>query len=310
MEAKQNKPEKLFRFFPPEASDFFASKKLWFSSFTDFNDPFEMMPRYDENIESGIIEHAKRAYAFLPPTENIGWPEFLRRYKKGVLETHGENLECVPEVFKKKWSELFGILCLVGNPNGQNNLHMWGHYAKGHSGFVVEFDPNHKIFQIEGQMELFGEVKYSPHRPAFKAGVHNLSFMKGMEWKEENEYRLIKVVTNLQLGERVWNNGTVNVKKQWYFDLPTDLVLRVYFGCRMPDSKREEMIKSLETSEWNNIEPFVMRIHRENYELERIPLKEWKPMSKETKEQVEKDWDASLAKYVDESERQWIKKGR
>jgi hypothetical protein len=115
------------------------------------------------------------------------------------------------------------------------------------------------------------------------------------------------IVTNLQLGEHA-SNGTV--KKQWYIDLPTDLVLRVYFGCRMPDSKREEVIKALESAEWNKVEPFVMRIHRTNYELEPIPLKEWKPMSQKAKEQVEKDWDASLEKRINESDLQWIQKGR
>jgi len=308
MAMEQRKPEKLFRFFPPEASDFFSSKKLWFSSFKDFNDPFEMLPCYDDDIEAGITEHAKKDYAFLSPSENISWNEFKRHYKKRVFEFGREELECVPEVIQKKWSELFGIICLVGNPNGHNNLLMWGHYAKGHSGFVVEFDPKHKLFQIDGQMEIFGEVEYSPHRPAFKVGVQNAILMKGMDWKDESEYRLIKTVTNLQPGERVWKGGTI--KKQWYLDLPTDLVLRVYFGCRMLDSKREEMIKSLESAEWNNVEPFVMRIHRTNYEIEPIPLKEWKPMSQEAKEQIEKKWEASLAKYVNESDRQWIKKGQ
>jgi hypothetical protein len=33
-------------------------------------------------------------------------------------------------------------------------------------------------------------------------------------------------------------------------------------------------------------------------------------MSQEAKEQIEKKWEASLAKYVNESDRQWIKKGQ
>jgi hypothetical protein len=51
---EQIKPKKLFRFFPPEASDLFSSKKLWFSAITDFNDPFEALPNFDNEIRSNV----------------------------------------------------------------------------------------------------------------------------------------------------------------------------------------------------------------------------------------------------------------
>jgi len=299
---EQRKPEKLFRFFPPEASDFLSSKKLWFSSFTDFNDPFEMMPNFENHVQTKITEAIKRDFAFQNPSQDISWPEFLRRNKEETIKLNKEYIDCGPEVFKRRWSELFGVICFVGNPAGIKNLLMWGHYTKGHTGFVVELDPNHKLFQTDGE---FGKVDYSPQRPAYELGFQKVAMQKGEEWKIEEEYRLIKAVTSLKPGQRVRNDGT---KKQWCLDLPTDLVLRVYFGCRMPDSRREEMIKNLESAEWQKVEPFVMRIHRKDYDIEPIPLKEWKPVSAKVKERIEKEWDASLPKYVGESELQWIKK--
>jgi hypothetical protein len=304
---EQCKLKKLFRFFPPEASDFFASKKLWFSSFTDFNDPFEMMPNFENHVQTRIEEAAKKEFAFQDPSRKISWLEFLRRYKEEIVKLDREYIDCGPEVFKKKWSELFGVTCFVGNPEGLKNQLMWGHYTKGHSGFVVEFNPNHKLFQND-KPELFRKVEYPPQRPDYKLGFEKVATLKGEEWKIEEEYRLIKAVTNLQPGQRVWNDGTI--KKQWYLDLPTDSVLRIYFGCRMLDSKRDEMIRTLEAAEWGKVEPFVMRIHRTDYRIEPIPLKDWKPVSKKVKERIEKEWDTSLAKYVSESELQWIQNGR
>ncbi len=266
------------------------------------------MPNFEKLVQTRITEAAKKEFAFLKSSQNVGWLEFLRRYKEETVELNKEYIDCGPEVFKKRWSELFGVICFVANPQGLKNLSMWGHYTKGHSGFVVEFDPSHKLFQVDGKFELFGKVDYPPQRPAYDLGFEKVAMLKGEEWKNEEEYRLIKAVTNLQPGERLWNDGTV--KKQWYLDLPTDLVLRVYFGCKMLDSKRDEMIKPLALAEWKKVEPFVMQIHRTDYEIDPIPLKEWRPTSAKVKERIEKEWDASLAKYVGESELQWIKKGR
>jgi hypothetical protein len=38
--------QKIFRFFSPKDSDFFYSKRLWFSAVEYFNDPFEALPSY------------------------------------------------------------------------------------------------------------------------------------------------------------------------------------------------------------------------------------------------------------------------
>jgi hypothetical protein len=61
----QIRPDRLFRYFPPDASDFFSAKKLWFSTLKDLNDPFDALPRFDVLIESERQHSIKMEHAFL-----------------------------------------------------------------------------------------------------------------------------------------------------------------------------------------------------------------------------------------------------
>jgi hypothetical protein len=51
-----------------------------------------------------------------------------------------------------------------------------------------------------------------------------------------------------------------------------------------------------------------MCVHRSDYAVDPIPLKDWKPMSPESKIAFEKAWNAVLKKYLDEAELQHIGK--
>jgi hypothetical protein len=72
----KKRPERIFRYFPTEASDFFAAKKFWLSSLKDYNDPFDAFPRFDLLLEGQFNHLIKAEYAFSPPQVNctyLGW---------------------------------------------------------------------------------------------------------------------------------------------------------------------------------------------------------------------------------------------
>jgi hypothetical protein len=78
----QTQPERLFRYFPPDASDFFSAKKLWFSALKDYNDPFDALPRFDILLESQRQRGIKMEYAFLPPQVKCDWPTFNKEMNR------------------------------------------------------------------------------------------------------------------------------------------------------------------------------------------------------------------------------------
>lgn len=260
------RPKRLFRYFDPAASDIFAQGKLWFSAAKEFNDIFEFVPRYDQLVNSQV-EHAvsmEFAFSFMKPGPQLGWREFKRVLAPAAQMVLTENLEVLPEAAQRKFSEHFGITCFC--ENGESVL-MWGHYTRCHQGFVVEFNPSHPMFDPK---EL-GKIEYSVSRPfADEKDYRKLLLTKSVEWAYEEEHRLIKPFHQLALGKR--RDG----KEKHFMPLPVEAVSAVYFGFRMQDSTRDELLKSLAVPSAKHIKAHVMRLHRTDYKVVPILWDEWK----------------------------------
>ncbi len=256
--------KRLFRYFPPEASDIVVEQKLWFSAARDFNDIFEVVPRYDQLLTDTLHQQFKRNFAFLDPSIPIDWLKYQKAMAPVYKRLIDESLETVPEGFQDKFSEHFGINCFCENGH---SLLMWGHYTNCHHGFVVEFDPEHPLFSIKE----FGKVEYSATRPFVEASEYwKIPLTKSPEWAYEQEHRLIKPLHELALGKR--RDG----KQKHFTPLPLDAIKGVYLGCRISLNVREELLNSLCCPEGKHIEKFIMRLHPINYELVPIPWDEWR----------------------------------
>src|SRR5258706_13751942 len=108
-----SQPARLYRYFIPEASDLFASEKLWVSAATDFNDVFELVPRYDKLLKEGYLSGLEKSYAFLPPGINVSWPEYKAPMLKLMEKTIAEDHDVLPDGFQKKFTEHYGIICFA-----------------------------------------------------------------------------------------------------------------------------------------------------------------------------------------------------
>src|ERR1035437_3312152 len=276
----QKRPERLFRYFPAEASNFFAAKKLWLSSLKDYNDPFDAFPGFDLLVEGQFNHSMKIEYAFLPPQVNCTFTDF-----KKTLESHrefstfkAEGIEATAEKFRDLADNCFRIVCFSER---LDELLMWAHYTFSHKGFVVEFNPKHQIFAND-EFELVDYPK-TEERPKIKfdgqseAELIKMLFVKSSHWNYEREWRLAMSVGNssLKIGKRR------DEKELNYLELPTDAILRLYLGWQMPEDNRNELISSLGHDEWKHVEKFVMCPDKTKYAIQPIPWEQWqkKPTS-------------------------------
>jgi Protein of unknown function (DUF2971) len=276
---QQVKPERLFRFFSPnDSEDFFSSRRLWFSAVEHFNDPFEFMPSYDKLLRN---------------TEN-----------------YEEAIRLFPDRIQREFGKGFGVVCFIGNSKGLDRQLMWAHYAKNHRGFAVEFDPNHKLFQTNDGSSSFRKITYlSERKQMIRMDVQSTAFEKSLEWKHEEEFRLIMAVDRLEAGERELKSENGQIIKKWsqrYFSFTTDLVRNIYLGCRMADSEIEKIRETLKHFEWGKIGKFAMRIHKTDYAIEQQQLSEWKPVSHQVKDKIESNFDKTSKKCFTESEREML----
>jgi len=282
----QTRPERLFRYFPSAASDLFGAKKLWFSAVRDYNDPFDAVPRFDRMLQ-GQSEHAiPLEYAFLPPHASWDWPDFKKTMSHDAVALNLELAEAVSEKHVQLVSERIRSVCFFSG--SIDKLLMWSHYASSHTGFVVEFDPKHRLFTTDE----FGEVHYANERPGVESTASDdlgeILFSKSCEWKDEHEWRLVKSANSLEVGKR--RDG----KTLCYLDLPSDSVRAVYFGCRILAGSCVELLESLKKESWKDVKKFVMCRHRAEYAIEPIPWEQWR----DKPETVRKELDHLVAEIT------------
>lgn len=231
---------------------------MWLSAANDFNDIFEVVPRYDSLLTDSIEEALKKEFAFLPPSVAVDWQTYKKQMRQSMSQLYRESIETLPQGFQDKFSQHFGIICFSENLNSPI---MWGHYAKNHSGFAVEFDPLHQVFP----REEFGKVEYSHDRPVAEVREYwKILLTKSMEWKYESEHRLIKP---LPLSQKATRRDR---KEKHYIDLPLNSVRAVYFGCRILTEARDEILRDMDTVDWKHVEKFGMRRHDTEYAVREV----------------------------------------
>jgi hypothetical protein len=190
-----------------------------------------------------------------------------------------EVLEVFPEGFQRKFSELYGIVCFNAK---SENLLMWSHYASSHQGFMVEFDPNHNIFDPTA----FGQVSYSSKRPSIEEVPYwRLLLTKSPEWSYECEYRLIKDLRKLETAKR--RDG----RELPCTELPAGAVRAVYIGCRMLSDDRHELLNGLSEDCFGHVKRFVMKRHWSEYAIEPVPLDQEDPVPEDAKADFERIWE-------------------
>lgn len=116
-----------------------------------------------------------------------------------------------------------GLICFSGT---NDSILMWSHYAKGHTGIVIEF----------GQFPLWNKikkVKYSIKRIPVRFGfeivdLNDLSevfFTKNISWKYEQEFRL-----EINLSE------CLKSEKDYSVYIPKTVIKSIYFGIKTTDN--------------------------------------------------------------------------
>lgn len=259
---------RLFKYVPPNRVDVLQTGLICFSRPSVLNDIFEMQPIFEhlgtlEAVKKFEAEHWERmldetiegGHARRTPEERRGLT--LEQAKALARERAGDVSAQVHEVVESgratvgaralAWLDsTVGVLSLTEAPD---SLLMWAHYARRHEGFLIEFNSEHAFFhQRCGENGEFGElmrVKYGnrPKTVMIEATIGDLFFTKSIDWSYELEWR---VVLPLERAAEAAEDG------EWplhLFALDSGCITGVVLGCRMADTDRASVLKTLGTSE-------------------------------------------------------------
>lgn len=162
---------------------------------SEFNDPFDCDPEMDEDKHLNYIKGRKDLLKKVG--DDLGLSPAERIQQKGVMLKRVGNAIQNGEFGQKLVNEV-GICSLSRDPL---NLLMWAHYAKDHTGFVVEFciPTQAKTYIEENALKRLVplEVKYEQAKPIVnpcdeKHVICDKYFLvKGHDWKYEQEERVV-----------------------------------------------------------------------------------------------------------------------
>ena len=235
----QATPRHLYKYLPDRLDrieDVLVHNRLYFSSPTEFNDPFD--------CARGVrVPDPEK----LAQDDEQDWREYILRLNRGERDEGGETAErhAVDDavrradfrdpVFIREQERIveeaiveegrgFGVLCLSATPG---SVGMWAHYASNHRGVVIEFETG-KLRSRQGSVRCF-PVCYEDSLPTVRefldamGSPEPLEFLhlffcrKSTEWRHEREWRIFTGRPNQQVA------------------CPPSVVRRVIFGHKMPE---------------------------------------------------------------------------
>ncbi|NUN24385.1 MAG: DUF2971 domain-containing protein [Candidatus Jettenia caeni] len=217
-------PDVVYKYysFNEYSLDALLTNRVWLSKPSSFNDPFDCALTRD------IIAHNKERDAYF---------EAMRSMPGKEKDMSAISRAPVPEwVLSVGISDLRNKLDSIGvcSFSEQNkSILMWSHYADRHRGFCIEYDCSYGS-SLHSELQ---RVEYANRIPLItikdynrsdnekkKAYVARLAILKSPEWSYEKEWRLVKEYNN------AYYERMLKIKA-------------VYFGARMPDDKRLEIME-------------------------------------------------------------------
>ena len=226
---------RLFKYVRAERVDILENQRIAFTRPEEFNDALDTRPRVvpmtslavlkrkarDEEAE--VLKQMPPDFQALPRAERrrIG-----RELLKGSIRDIRKNAEPIARKLQEDIysgiNSLFGVLCLTTNPNHRL---MWGHYADGDRGFVMEFDTNKPRFALSDGLH---QIIYSNKPPTDDPAVASQGWwkVKSKEWDYEDEYRIVSKLSECE-------RKTIKDKTIYLRHLPRDCVKAVFMGLKM-----------------------------------------------------------------------------
>ncbi len=187
--------ERLYKYgcFNQYSEAVFSSAVAWFSSPRNLNDPFECRPNFTfkgsrDQILDLLIRGLRRQ------NRNMS-EESLNAYATSIFlegrHSRPETWDAIRGDMTKALEDEIGLYCLSSTPD---NILMWSHYARDHTGYCLEFEAT-------DYTPFFGaaqRVAYSDSYPEidvfnkpYKEHVALAFLTKYSGWSYENEWRII-----------------------------------------------------------------------------------------------------------------------
>jgi len=194
------------------------NSQIYFSDPMEFNDPF------DNALDFNIAELSDDEFSKVHSHFHRQCPDkiaFEKKFGKVCNKEFRSHLTPIIKEKSKEATHLFlrnrGVSCFSET---NNEILMWSHYSKSHTGFCLEFDTSFTPFSEAKEVqykETFPELNSMDalvEQKKFNAEI--LLLTKYKSWKYEKEWRVF------------------HQKKHVLYRYPPHALTSIYFGVKMP----------------------------------------------------------------------------
>ena len=176
-------PPILYKYCDLRGIDILQSCRIKVTPFDEFNDPFEIAPRIRpdfpfEDAKAAVTDPEMMRRLFettklVPPYDNFEtFSALVASHADQIAARNVANYANDAAHFRETHlamvSPEFGLTCLSAR---FDDILMWAHYTRGHSGFVIGFNTSHEFFlkgvptyEIEYRIERVLMGHYYDHR--------------------------------------------------------------------------------------------------------------------------------------------------
>jgi hypothetical protein len=222
--------------------DILEHQRLRFTPRGELNDPFELLmsAKFLErpSEQKGLAKAIAGELAKLQTSQRAANPSLLEVPAETLYQHSLGKLRSTEQIALAKQASIeamirrsaqFRILCLCGTaPDNPKALPMWTHYAVNHTGFALGFDATHPWFPPSGsavrgalcRRVMYKTTRHDVNHPDEQA----VFFRKARCWAYEDEYRIVKDITN------AWDLETESVDALAHF--PASALVSVTLGAR------------------------------------------------------------------------------
>lgn len=212
--------------------------QLYITSPFELNDPFDCKPNIDISLITTNEDKLNFIYKHIEQNEktlenidkNRLTIELFKRFDE-LIKVYLNEEEDRSEM-RNKYQGVISFSTIW------NNILMWSHYSKNHTGFCIGFKTQRLLDSNEFYFN--GKVKYSNDFPIINPLNNNIFediestlFVKSNNWKYEKEFRLTKSIG--------YSRTKKEFKKSKLFKFEESCIRDITFGLRMNDKEQSEI---------------------------------------------------------------------
>ena len=131
----------------------FSKGEIYLNSRTQFNDPFDFLPKLEGDL---LKKHLSKNYR--------GLSKLNRHDRRKALSDRDPE-----KIFQKHFKNMIDSFGIKSFSTENDNILLWSHYAQGHLGYCIKFEP------LDSELKNAIKINYSHNRPV----LNKIDFIEG-----------------------------------------------------------------------------------------------------------------------------------